>query len=161
MKVKEIMSTNVITLKSTDTIKDSVKVLVHNNISGAPVVDQNGKVIGILSETDIIGALKTQTKELAMIFPSSHALGMTFEERITRREVQDAFRDVGNKPIMEVMSRNPITTTIDALVEDVAPIMIKSNINRVPVIENDKLVGIVTRRDIINGLIKIKSVTKD
>ena len=152
--VKELMTRKVITATPNDKLKDVIKKLADNDISGLPVIDEDNKVIGMISESDILQALKTESRTLSMIFPSSHALGMTFEESIDYRELREAMKDLQNSKIEKIMNTNVISVEEDIKISQVATIMVINNINRIPVVKNNKLVGIITRGDIIDGLSK-------
>ncbi len=154
-KIRDIMTKDVVIAHPDDTIKKVIKELAEHDISGLPVIDDKNKVIGIISEKDILKALKTESRTLSMIFPSSHALGMDFEESVNYRELKDALKELHNLKIEKIMNKNVITVSEDITGAEVANIMVKNNINRIPVVKNDKLVGIVTRGDIIRGLSKI------
>jgi CBS domain-containing protein len=151
-KVKDIMKTDVLTLKPTDTLNEAVKKFAEMDIHGAPVVDEENKIIGILTEKDILSELKTKTTKLSLVFPSSHALGMTFQESITKQEVREAFKEVGETPVSEVMNTNVISTSPDDLLVEIAVKMVNENVHRLPVVENGEVVGFITRADIIKGL---------
>lgn len=154
-KIKDIMKTDVITLKPDNTLKEAVVKFAENDIHGAPVVDEDNKIIGILTEKDILSELKTKTTKLSLVFPSSHALGMTFQESITENEVRKAFQDVGNTPVSEVMNANVITTGPEDLIAEIAVKMVNKNVHRLPVVQDGELVGFVTRADIIKGLAEV------
>jgi len=155
MKVKDIMKTEVITLKPTDTLNEAVKKFAEKDIHGAPVVDDENKIIGILTEKDILSELKTKTTKLSLIFPSSHALGMTFQESITQQEVREAFKEVGETKVDEVMKKNVITTAPDDLIVEIAVKMVNENVHRLPVVDDGEVVGFITRADIIKGLAEV------
>ena len=96
MKIEDIMNIEVLTLKADNTISDAVKFFSDNKIGGAPIVDDENRLLGILSEIDIIKLLKTKTTKLEMVFPSSHSLGLTFQESIEYKEIQEAFAELGH-----------------------------------------------------------------
>lgn len=155
-KIKTLMTKDVITVNKDDRLKDVVNILVEKNIGGMPVIDKNKKIVGMISEKDILRSLKTESRTLSMVFPSSHALGMTFEESVDYRELKVAMKEVQNTKIEKVMTKDVISVSENITLAEVANIMMENNINRVPVAKNGKLVGIVTRGDIINGLSKMK-----
>ena len=154
--IEKIMTKKVITAKPGDLIKDIVHRLAEYEISGLPVVDTSNKVIGMISEKDILKALKTESRTLSMVFPSSHALGMTFEESVDYRELKEAMKEMQNSPIEKIMNKNVITVKVNTTIAEVASIMIQNNVNRLPVVKDNKLIGIITRGDIILGLSKSK-----
>lgn len=157
MEIKKVMNKEVLTLKPDDTLSDAVKLFGDNKIGGAPVVDNHNRLVGIISEYDIIKMLKTKTTRLSMVFPSSHSLGLTFQESIVYKEIQDAFKDISHMEVRDLMSTEFKTAKENDQLEDVAPELLKEHVKRLPIVdENNKLVGIITRRDIIRGLIAEK-----
>jgi CBS domain-containing protein len=156
MEISKIMNKDVMVLNPDDTLKEAVEFFAKNKIGGAPVIDKEKKLLGILSEIDIIKTLKEKTTKLSMIFPSSHSLGLTFQESIEYKEIQEAFKDLGGVKVSEIMTKDIITAKPGQDIEDVAPNLLQDNVKRVPIVEEGKLVGIITRRDIIKGLIESK-----
>ncbi len=154
--ISEIMTKNVITTNPYENIKNVIKILTENNISGIPVMDNENKLIGIICESDILKGLKTEKTSISLVFPSSHALGMTFEETRKTVDIKKALKELSDLKVEKIMTKNLITVNPKNTIEEVAIIMVKNNINRIPVIEDNKLVGIVTRGDIIRGLSKLK-----
>ncbi len=156
IKVQKVMTREVITAESQDSVIDIIKKLSENDISGVPVVDDEYNVIGIISEKDILRALKTESRTLSLIFPSSHALGMSFEESVDHRELKEALKEIKKMKIKDIMNKDVIAIDPSMTLAEGANIMIKHNINRIPVVKKEKLIGIVTRGDIIKGISKLK-----
>jgi len=152
MLAKDIMAKDVVTLSANETIKEATKKFAEHNISGSPVVDKNDQIIGILSESDILAALKTHYKELKMVYPSMNLIGVSFIELSKQKELFAAFKEVGSTPISDVMQKKVFSVASDEPVEDVIKMMNENNVNRIPVVDNKKLKGIITRGDIIKGL---------
>lgn len=155
-KVKGLMTKEVITAYPDDTLKEVVKKLVENEISGMPVVNTDKNILGMISEKDILRALKTESRTLSMVFPSSHALGMTFEESVSYRKLKEAMEELQNSKIEKIMNKDVISIDENITIAEAASIMMKNNVNRIPVIKKGKLEGIITRGDIIHGLSKVK-----
>ena len=151
MLAKDIMTKDVVTLSANETIKEATKKFAEHNISGSPVVDKNNKIIGILSESDILAALKTHYKELKMVYPST-IIGVHFIELSKQKELFEAFKEVGDTTISDVMQKKVFSVASDESVEAVIKRMNENSINRIPVVDNKKLKGIITRGDIIKGL---------
>lgn len=151
MKVKQVMSKPVITITPDTLVKDAAALLATRNVSGAPVVDGE-KIVGVFSEADVLRSLKTMKKEMRLVFPSISSLGIAFQEDVTQREILEAYEEIGNTPVREVMSKEVVTVDADIPLNDAIVKMVQRGISRLPVIEEKKLVGIVTRGDIIRGL---------
>lgn len=158
MLVKDAMTKYVITLSPEETIRDASEKFAMKNISGAPVVDESGKVVGILSEADILHMLGTYYTQNNVVFlPTPFDLiEIPFRQVITFTEAKVALEDISKKKVKEIMKKNVITVTSDAPVEYAAELMIEKKVNRLPVIEKEKLFGIITRGDIIKVLAERK-----
>jgi CBS domain-containing protein len=156
MKVEEVMTKKVITLKSSQTVSEAVGELAEHGISGAPVLDEEGKLVGMLTEQDIIGALKTRSKHIEMVYPSLSVLSVAFVEKDDIKETLEAFGEIAATKIEDIMVRPPIYAEKGTDLAKVVELMSLRDINRLPVMESGKLVGIVSRADIIKGLAKSK-----
>jgi CBS domain-containing protein len=114
MVAKNIMTRKVITIDPATAIKELAKVLSRSRISGVPVVDKKGKILGIVSEADIIGKKGRQVKS--------------------------------------IMSSEVISVTEETPVAEIAVLMTAHRIKRVPVVRDGKLVGIISRGDIVSAV---------
>jgi CBS domain-containing protein len=154
MLVKEIMEKEVITLKPDDTLKEVVQKFSENKISGAPVVDSDNQVIGIISEADIFRTLKEDSREFKMVhmFPDAKMIGLSFEEVPNDKKTEDVLKDLGGIKASEIMIKGVKTVSPEDQIKAVIDIVASGVINRVPVVEDGKLVGIVSRGDIIKGI---------
>ncbi len=121
MKAKDVMTKNVVTIKADILLKDAIRILVGKGISGVPVVDDSGKVTGILSEKDIINYMFSGNLNTAVV--------------------------------SEAMTKNIISMTSDTDLDKVALLISEKKFRRVPIIDNGKLTGIISRRDIIRSLL--------
>ncbi|MCU0859788.1 MAG: CBS domain-containing protein [Thermoplasmata archaeon] len=151
LKVKQVMSKPVITITPETLVKDATALLATRNVSGAPVVEGE-KIVGVFSEADVLRSLKTMKKEMRLVFPSISSLGIAFQEEVTQREIIEAYEEIGNTQVKDVMSKEVVTVDADIPLNDAIAKMVQRGISRLPVIEDKKLVGIVTRGDIIRGL---------
>ena len=153
MKVEEVMSKDVITCAPADAIQDIVKLMSEKNISGIPVVEHD-RLAGMVTEEDIMKLLAMPKKSETLWLPSplEVILEIPFRELMQIRELQHAYTDLGHKPVKEIMHKEVWTTTPDKDIEDAAAEMVRHKVNRLPVLRDGKLVGIVTRDDIIHGL---------
>ncbi len=154
MKAGDIMVTEVVTLRPEDTVLDAATKFARHRVSGCPVVDENNTVVGMLSEADILGHLKTEYKRLKMRFPPEVMFGITFEEEVMDKEIDKAFGEIGNVKVEELMRHTVTVATTDDSIESIVRLMVKNKVNRVPIVENGQLVGIVTRGDVIGGIYK-------
>ncbi len=151
MHVRDVMATNPITLKSTASLREAAITLADESVGGCPVVDERGKIVGMLSEVDILEALKTQNKELRMLMPPEITFGISFVEIIKEREAIAAFKDVENRLVQDIMTKEVHAVAPEENVEKAIRLMVQHKIHRIPVVEGDRLVGIVTRGDVLRG----------
>jgi len=153
MLIKSIMTKKVVTLSPEDTIASASMKMSSAKISGAPVTDEAGKLIGILSEADILRSLKTNERSLHLVYPSLSAISVTFREQITEREASDAYKDIENLKVKEIMTKEVEVVREDEEIRDAIKKMISRGINRLPVVDGEnKVIGIVTRGDILRGI---------
>ena len=146
------MTIEVVTLNEYMSVREAAKILAECNISGAPVLDSEGKLVGMLTETDILRSVKSSADEVHMIFPSVHTMGIMFELAKGETEIMEAFEEQANTVVMDVMTKQVFTCDQDTLLNEVASILVKKGINRLPVVDDDgHVVGIVTRGDIVKA----------
>ncbi len=154
MKVRDVMSPNPFTLPPNASVGAAAVALAESKVGGCPVVDADGRLLGMLTELSILEALKTQHKELKMLMPAEISFGVSFVEIVQTREAASAFADVGNWPIERIITRGVASVAPDDDIEQVIQIMVRQKVHRVPVLEKGRLVGIVTRTDILKGFFR-------
>lgn len=154
MKVKDAMNIDVITCKPDDPVSTLVDLFKNNHISGMPVVE-NEKVVGIVSETDLLKLFKTPEIPVDMLLPSPfEIIEMPLRSVIRFEEFKKTLEDIRMKPVRNIMKKKIYSISPDSTLEDASNLMVKYRVNRLPVIENGKLVGILVRSDIIRCLSK-------
>ncbi|GAB6138783.1 CBS domain-containing protein [Halanaerobaculum tunisiense] len=142
MKATEIMTEDVITVSPNTTVKEVAHILTDNNISGVPVVEE-GEMIGIVSEGDLI----VQDKKLH--FPNYvYFLDSIFYLDSLKEFEQDLKKMVAAE-VKDLMTEDIITIAPETEVENIATILAEDEINRLPVVDDGQLIGIVTRADIV------------
>ncbi len=163
LKVRNLMTTQVVTLKPDETVKKAVLKFALNNISGAPVVDGRNHLLGILSENDILHLIMEYQEELDKGGSGSEMLSHTMDSSGEMDETLQAVSDeISSMSVSDVMTVDVLTTVPDASVIDTLKLMLERDVNRLPVVENDPsvgqdvLVGILSRGDIIFSLYKRK-----
>lgn len=150
MKVSEFMTKEVISIPSGHTVEDAAKLMLDKNISTLPIVDSQAHLVGILTESDFIGQDANIPHALASI---KKVLGQIFYND----DVEDLYRRVKDCPLEKVMTRNPHTVTPDHSLSDVVSLMNSYELKRIPVIENQKLIGMITLHDVIRAFTMISS----
>ena len=146
-KAKDIMTTDVKVARETDTIQDIANVLITEKIGGVPVVDEDNKVLGIISETDII-------KKEKYVNPPEY---ITFLQGLVYlndfKKMERDIKDISATKVKDLMSKDVIKVYENDTFDDIANIMIKQSVNRVPVVDDDdKIKGIICRYDIIKSM---------
>ncbi|HEY7588910.1 MAG TPA: CBS domain-containing protein [Thermoplasmata archaeon] len=154
MQVRDVMAKEPVTLKPTATLREAAITLADESVGGCPVVDETGRLIGMLSEVDILEALKTQHKELRMLMPPEITFGISFVEIIKEREAIAAFKDVENRLVQDAMTKEIHAVGPGDNVERAIRLMVQHKIHRIPVVDGDRLVGIVTRGDVLRGFFR-------
>ena len=157
LKVRDLMTTQVVTLKPDDNVKRAVIKFALDNISGAPVVDNRNHLLGILSENDILDLILKYQEKLERDHPDdvmlNYPMDSGMEETSTLKDISD---EISNRLVSEIMTRTVMSTTPDESIMEVLKAMIETKVNRLPVVEKGVLVGIISRGDIIFALYKKK-----
>lgn len=130
MRVQDVMTADVATVRRETALKDAARALAERRISGMPVVDDAQAVVGVLSEADVLGKERTDSTE---------------DKSVEARRELDA-RTVG-----DAMSSPAITVEPHWPLASVAEQMVERGVNRLPVVQNGRLVGIVTRADLVRA----------
>ena len=143
---REVMTSEVVTVGPNTPVTEAAQTLSKNSIGGAPVIDDNGVLVGIISESDLI------LRDVKLHFPNyiSFLNSIIYLESLNKFEEQ-LKKAVGAK-VKDVMTREVETVTGDATVEDVATLMVEQDIDRVPVIKDLQVVGIITKGNIVRLL---------
>ncbi len=145
MLAKDIMTRDVITIRPEIDLKEAATVFVEHNISGAPVVDRNNRLVGILTEGDLVKQQKPLQKPLYLMFLDS-AFPINYKNMKSEVEALTA------TTVSELMTPYPLTLPEYADISEVAQLMLTKQENRIPIVnEEEELLGIVTRQDIIRA----------
>ena len=143
MRAHQIMTRQVITVSPDTTIVDAANTMLKQHISGLPVTNAAGKLVGIVSEGDFIrrAEIGTQRRRARWL---EFLLG-------AGKEASDFVHEQGRK-VGEIMTPDPCTVSEDALLEDIVTKMEKKSIKRIPVMRGDQIVGIVTRANLLQAV---------
>ncbi len=151
---KDIMSAPVVTIEADTPLKKAAEILDENSFSGVPVVDDEGIVIGILSETDI---LRYTQQIIGQPLRDPHRVFTKSKEvlhvDITHRGIE-VIELVASTTVETLMTKDVISASLDTPFYKVVRLMQENNINRVPVVDDKNVIqGIITREDVIAALI--------
>jgi len=144
LNVADVMTRDVITIKPDTPVEAIAKLLYEKQISGVPVVDEQNRVVGILSEGDLMA----HSAAIGGAKPRSWWLRF-FSDTTSRAE---EYLKTHGRTAADVMSRSPLTVAPDASLAEVAGLLEKHRIKRLPVVDGGKLVGIVSRANLLRGL---------
>lgn len=155
MKVRDVMTENPITISVEGSVRDAARLLRQHRISGLPVVEGE-RVVGVVTERDILSLLKVEDVSGDLWLPSPlEVIEIPIREYFNWERTKKALASIGEMPVREVMSMPAIVIDEDAEIEEAAAIMVREDIARLPVVRGTKLVGIVTRADIVRGMSRI------
>jgi CBS domain-containing protein len=152
MSVNNAMTRDVISIRSSSKVKDAWLILMEADITGAPLVDDSGLLVGILSMTDIYRAVLDRVNKARSLRAATETAASPEEiEKEELRELSLAIRAVTDSPVLSIVPKDQKVMSLspgDSL--DRAIHMIAENdVNRLPVVHDGKVVGIITRQDII------------
>lgn len=157
LKVRDVMTAQVVTLKGTNTVKQATVKLAIENVSGVPVIDNNRKLVGMLSETDILELVMRYQKDLNLKDPSLYILTVPMDdENIADEKMREASKKISETLVQDIMTKTVVTTSPNENIIDVVKAMLERGVNRIPVIEKGVLLGIISRGDIIFSIYKRK-----
>jgi len=142
MLIKDIMTRKVITVSPEMDIHKLAKLFMKRNISGAPVVDKNGKLLGVVKEEGLI----FQDKKVHL--PTFINLSFGFLTLGTKRYSEEIKKITAIK-VSSIMEKDIVTICSNTGIEDVATLMIEKGIFYLPVVDKNKLVGVITKKDIV------------
>ena len=141
MLAKDLMTAPVVTIREDATVANAARLMLERDISALPVLNDGGRVVGILTHTDF--GLSPRFRPLMENVYS--LLGST----TTPRHLEETAHRVGGKLVRDVMRRNVVTAQQDTDVEQVAQVMMRHQIHRLPIMDGNELVGIITRHDML------------
>jgi CBS domain-containing protein len=152
MQVKDVMTANPVTIRVDAPVREAAGLLRKYRIGGLPVMDGE-KVAGIVTETDILSLLDTGNLSEDLWLPSPlEVIEVPVREFINWEKTKRALTHIGDMEIQRVMSSPVIAIDEESDIEEAAALMLREGIARLPVLRDGRLVGIVTRADIVRGV---------
>jgi CBS domain-containing protein len=143
MKAAEIMTRHVVTVGRDTPIAQAIRLMLDNRVSGLPVLDDDGKVVGIVTEGDLLRRSETGTER--------HRSRWREILMGPGRMASEYVRSHGRK-VAEIMTRDLICATEDTAIEDIVELIERRHIKRVPILQSELLVGIVSRADLLRAV---------
>jgi CBS domain-containing protein len=148
VKVRDIMDDDPVTVGLETSIESVVRALRDNDLSGVPVVNEGGRCVGIITEADLV--LSGEEGELHLPHFIELFGGIVFLEPLKRFE--DRLRKAVAAKARDLMTPDPVTIDAEADVREAARLIARKHHNRIPVVEHGRLVGVVTRVDVLDAL---------
>jgi CBS domain-containing protein len=143
MKVRDVMVAPVITVKPSATVRDVAGIFVKRGISAVPVVDDEDRVVGIVSEGDLLHRAEAGTERRRTWWLRALTAGETLAADYVKAHA---------RKVADIMTRDVVTVSPDAPLHEVAALMEKNSIKRVPVLSNGQLVGIISRANLVQAV---------
>ena len=143
MKASDIMVADVISVKPDGNVQDVAELLLANRISAVPVIDDTGKLVGMVSEGNLLRRVEAGT---------GHDRSWWLQLLMGREILAAEFLKENGRKVSEVMTRDVISATPDTPVADIATLLERHRIKRVPIVRNGKVVGLVSRANLIQAL---------
>ncbi len=147
MKVHEIMSSPVKVVDEDTSLEEVAKLMLDERIGGVPVVDKDGKIIGIVTESDF------SAKEHAIPFSRNYAPQL-FGEWMSKEGIEKAYEAARNVKVKEIMTKSVHTVTEDDTLAEAVRTMLEHRVHRVPVVKDGVPVGIISRRDLLKLVVE-------
>lgn len=150
--IKTVMSRNVISVRSTETVQNAWLLMMEAGITGVPVVGEGSNLVGVLSISDIFRSVMHRFEEAKALRqatkPEDDAKGAEKDEL---RHLTLAIRAVAESPIMSILPKDQKVLSLSAedSVDRAIHMMAEHSVNRLPVLKGSEIIGIVTRQDII------------
>ena len=147
MKARDVMVSPVITVKPYSSVRHLAKLLLEHRISAVPVVDDAGSIVGMVSEGDLLHRVEAGTEQ----HRSWWLLGFAAEEQIAAEYAKAHARNVA-----DVMTQNVIAANPETPLHEIAALLEKNSIKRVPIVKDGQLVGIVSRANLVQAVASIR-----
>jgi CBS domain-containing protein len=152
MKVQDIMTRNPVTVSADAPVRVAAGLLRTNRIGGLPVME-NEKIVGVITESDIISLLETGRLSDDLWLPSPlEVIEVPLREVVNWEKTKTALTHIGDTQVRKIMSHPAITIDEDADIEAAAARMLSHRIARLPVVHDGHLTGIVAKADILRGV---------
>jgi len=143
MKVRDVMSARVVSIAPDANVLEAIRLMLQKHISGLPVIDTSGALVGVVTEGDFLRRAETGTERRRPRW---------LEFLLGPRRLADEYVHTHARKVEDVMTREPVTITEDASLDEVVRIMERRRIKRLPVMRGSEVVGIVSRANLLHAL---------
>ena len=147
LKAKDIMTKEIISVSPDTEIVSAARILLEKRINGMPVIDASGRLVGILCQSDLVAQQK------AIPLPSVYTLLEGYIPLTSIKRIDKEVEKIAALTVQQAMTSNPVTVSPETDIEDIAQLMVDYKYHTLPVMEGDKLVGIVGKEDVLKTLL--------
>ncbi|HHN65983.1 MAG TPA: CBS domain-containing protein [Nitrospirae bacterium] len=146
LKAADIMTRDVITVTPETSVEELGRLFIERDISGAPVVDSEGRLVGIVTENDLI------KKERPFHIPTIIRIFDAIIPIESDSRVEEEIKKMTATTVQDICTRDVITVDVDTTLPEIAEIMTEKGVHLLPVMDGDRLVGIIGKKDVIRAI---------
>jgi len=147
LNASDIMTTDVITVKKDTSLKDLAAILYKNHINGVPVVDDDGLLLGIICESDLI------RKDKKLHIPTVVAIFDAVVYLESPKSIEKEFKRISATTVEDLYSKKTFTVDEKTPIDEIATIMTQKKIYTIPVMDGDLLVGVIGKADLLRTIV--------
>lgn len=147
---KDLMRTDVYSIRKEAKISELLNLFVEKQVTGVPVVDENNMLVGIISDADILGQINESSSFIDFMSYMSYMVVLEDDEE----NLSEKIRELLDLQVADLMTKKVLTVTADTCLTDVAKTLSKRKFKKLPVVEGQKLIGTITRGDVIRYLVR-------
>ena len=147
LKAKDIMAKELISVTPETPVTEAAKILLEKRINGLPVLNEEGQLVGIICQSDLVA----QQKRFPI--PSVFNLLDGLIPISSPKTLEKEMKKIAASRVAEAMSPNPVTVSPEATLEDIATLMVTKSFHTLPVVDQGKLVGIIGKEDVLRTLL--------
>lgn len=155
VKAKDIMTRNVVTVSDDTDVAEATELLLKRHINGVPVLDADGRLVGILCQSDLIA----QQKRVRL--PSLFTLLDGFIPLTSTKHLDAELQKIAATKVSQAMTADPMTVSPDTSVEEVATLMVENSFHTIPVVDGERIVGIIGKEDVLRTVSAAPSLQKE
>ena len=144
MIASEFMTSNVISCRKNQTVGEAAKIMLEKGFSVMPITDENDSLVGVITESDFIGKMVDVPHAMASV---KQLLGQTFN----CKDIESVYSQAKTKQLSDVMTKDPVTISPSTSLTDIVELMVSKNLKRLLVMKDERIVGIITRKDLLKA----------
>lgn len=147
LKAKDIMARELVSVTPETPVTEAAKILLERRINGLPVLDEKGRLVGIICQSDLVA----QQKRFPI--PSLFNLLDGLIPISSPKTLEKEMKKIAASRVSDAMSTNPVTVSPETSLEDIATLMVTRNFHTLPVVDEGKLVGVIGKEDVLRTLL--------